>query len=98
MGRKAENEMRKAKSLSFLRRKPGKCQGGKRTSAGSGACVVYFGGNANNGANDGVGYANVNNGLTNSNANIGARLATQVLQRMEFVFPHRRYRWIEVAH
>jgi len=79
MGRKAENEMRKTKSLSFFRE--GERKGGERTSAGSGACVVYFGGNANNGANDGVGYANVNNGLTNSNANIGARLATQVLHR-----------------
>ena len=87
-----ESDKRKTKSLSFLRRKPGKCQGGERTSAGSGARVVYFGGNANNGANDGVAYCNVNNGLTNSNANIGARLATQFKNRLEFATPHRRYR------
>jgi len=37
--------------------------------------VVYRGGNANNGANDGLGYVNVNNGLTNSNVNISGRLS-----------------------
>ena len=41
----------------------------------AGARVVYRGGNVNNGANDGGGYVNVNNGLTNANANIGGRLA-----------------------
>ncbi len=40
----------------------------------SGARVVYRGGNANNGSNAGAGYVNVNNGLTNTNANIGSRL------------------------
>ena len=98
MGRKTKNGKRKTKSLSFLRRKPGKCQGGERTSVCSGACVVYFGGNANNGVKDGVGYANVNNALGNRNANIGARLATQVQTFMEFVTLHRRHRWIEVAY
>ena len=44
-------------------------------NANAGACVVYFGGNAGNGANDGVGYAAVVNGLTASAAYIGARLA-----------------------
>ena len=36
--------------------------------------VVYRGGNANNGSADGMGYVNVNNGLTNSNVNISGRL------------------------
>ena len=40
----------------------------------SGARVVYRGGNTNNGGNAGAGYVNVNNGLTNANANIGGRL------------------------
>lgn len=34
----------------------------------------YFGGNANNGANAGLVYANSNNAPSNSNANIGSRL------------------------
>jgi len=38
------------------------------------ARVVYRGGNVNNGANCGLGYVNVNNGLTNQNANIGCRV------------------------
>lgn len=33
------------------------------------------GGNANNGLNCGLGYVNVNNGLSNANANIGCRVA-----------------------
>ena len=41
----------------------------------SGARVVIRGGNLNNGANDGAFYVNVNNELTNANANIGGRLA-----------------------
>lgn len=40
-----------------------------------GSRVVYRGGNANNGANDGLGYVNVNNGLTNANVNISGRLS-----------------------
>lgn len=35
--------------------------------------VVYWGGNANNGANCGLAYANSNNAWSNSNANIGSR-------------------------
>ena len=35
--------------------------------------VSIVGGNANNASNDGLGYRNVNNGLTNSNVNIGGR-------------------------
>lgn len=35
---------------------------------------AILGGNANNGANDGFAYANVNNAPTNANANIGSRL------------------------
>lgn len=39
------------------------------------ARVVYRGGNVNNGANCGLAYVNVNNGLGNANANIGCRVA-----------------------
>ena len=35
-----------------------------------------FGGNSNNGANCGLAYANSNNGWTNANSNISARLTT----------------------
>lgn len=35
--------------------------------------MLLVGGNANNGGNDGPGYVNLNNGLGNSNANIGVR-------------------------
>lgn len=44
-----------------------------------GSRVVYRGGNANNGSNDGMAYANVNNGLTNANVNISGRLSAQYL-------------------
>ncbi len=36
---------------------------------------LYVGGNYNNDANAGAGYANSNNRVDNSNSNIGARLA-----------------------
>ena len=35
---------------------------------------LLFGGNANNGTNDGLSYANANNAPSNANANIGARI------------------------
>ena len=35
--------------------------------------VLIWGGNANNGANCGLAYANSNNAWSNSNANIGSR-------------------------
>lgn len=35
---------------------------------------LLLGGNANNGANDGLSYANSNNAPSNTNANIGSRL------------------------
>ncbi len=35
--------------------------------------LVLWGGNANNGSNAGLGYANTNNAFSNSNANIGSR-------------------------
>ena len=35
---------------------------------------LHVGGNANNGANDGLAYVNVNNAPSNANANIGSRL------------------------
>jgi hypothetical protein len=37
---------------------------------------VIRGGNSNNGANDGAFYVNVNNDLSNTNANYGGRLAS----------------------
>lgn len=37
------------------------------------SCGVLFGGNANNSANAGFGYANSNNTPSNTNANIGSR-------------------------
>ncbi len=37
--------------------------------------LVLWGANANNGANAGLGYANSNNAWSNSNSNIGSRLA-----------------------
>ena len=36
--------------------------------------ALYFGGNANNGANAGFGYLNSNNSASNTNANIGFQL------------------------
>ena len=33
--------------------------------------LLLWGGNANNGTNSGLGYANSNNAFSNSNANIG---------------------------
>lgn len=39
--------------------------------------VLYVGGNWSNGANAGLSYWNSNNDLSNSNTNIGSRLAYQ---------------------
>jgi hypothetical protein len=57
----------------------------------AGARVLYVGGNANNGGNDGPGYVNANNGLSNANANIGCRLAEKFrkIPQKEHTFPHR---------
>ena len=71
--------------------------------AGSGAFVFYVGGNANNAGNDGPGYVNVNNGLSNSNTNIGARQAEGVIKMTSFcgidsVSLHRRHWWIGQSH
>ena len=41
----------------------------------SGSRAGLRGGNLNNGANDGAWYVNVNNGLSNTNANYGCRLS-----------------------
>lgn len=38
-------------------------------------CVLNVGGNWNNGSNAGLWYLNGNNGASNSNSNIGARLS-----------------------
>lgn len=51
---------------------------GTKSASSPGACVLYVGGNANNAGNAGAGYFNVNNGLGNYNANIGARLTKEV--------------------
>ena len=64
--------------------------------AGSGAFVFYVGGNANNAGNDGPGYVNVNNGLSNSNTNIGARSTKDFV--IDSVSLHRLYWWIGSAH
>lgn len=40
------------------------------------ARALFRGGNANNGANAGLFYVNVNNGVGYSNTNIGGRLST----------------------
>ena len=95
---------RRTQSLPFLRREsPGEWKGGERNPAGSGACVLIVGGNANNEGNDGPGYVNVNNGLGNSNTNYGARQTKGVSKLtedfgMDSVFPHRRNRWIGLSH
>ena len=85
MGEMGENGKRKSNQIlsadSFGRQVRGYVLGGCR------ARLVYFGGNVNNGANDGVGYANVNNGLTNANANIGCRLSEKVISETYFPAP-----------
>lgn len=54
--------------------------------------VVYRGNNLNNGANVGLGNVNVNNGLTNSNTNIGARLSA-IRAKMKFSFSSPLGEW-----
>lgn len=41
---------------------------------------AILGGNANNGANDGLAYLNSNNSPANSNANIGSRLNSIIFE------------------
>ena len=65
-------------------------------NANAGACVLIVGGYASNAGNDGPGYVNVNNGLANSNTNIGGR-ATKDFDT-DSVFLHRRNWWIDSAH
>ena len=80
----------------FLGESRGNVRAGNGVVAGSGACVVYVGGNANNGGKAGAGYVNVNNGLTNANANIGARLTKDLLQIPSFCTGFDR--WMGLAH
>ena len=87
---------RRSQSLSVLRRKPEDWKGGNRNPVRSGAFVAYVGGNANNAGNDGPGYVNVNNGLGNSNTNIGGRATKDF--GTDSAFPHRRDWWIDSAH
>lgn len=51
--------------------------------------LLNVGGNANNGAQCGLSYANSNNGFSNSNTNIGARLNIYIEQKKELsdMFP-----------
>lgn len=88
MGEMGENGKRKSNQIQsaepFGRLVRGYVLGGCR------ARLVYFGGNVNNGANDGVGYANVNNGLTNANANIGCRLSEKVISETYFPAPSQK--------
>lgn len=42
---------------------------------------LHVGGNANNGANDGLAYVNANNGPANANTNIGSRLNWLIIAR-----------------
>lgn len=87
---------RRSQFIPVLRREPGNWNDGMRYLVRSGACVVYVGGNANNGGKAGFGNVNVNNALTNSNTNIGAR-ATKDFDT-DSVFLHRRNWWIDSAH
>jgi len=89
---------RRSQFIPVLRREPGNWNDGMRYLVRSGACVVYVGGNANNGGKAGFGNVNVNNALTNSNTNIGARATKGALLGIDAVFPHRRYWWIGIAH
>ena len=89
---------RRSQFIPVLRRKPEDWNDGMRYLVRSGACVVYVGGNANNGGKAGFGNVNVNNGLTNSNTNIGARATLGAFFGIDAVFPHRRYWWIGTAH
>ena len=43
--------------------------------------AAYYGGNYGNGANAGLFYLNVNNAASNSNTNIGGRLANDFRQK-----------------
>ncbi len=56
--------------------------------------MLLVGGNVNNTANAGVGYFNVNNGLGNVNANIGARLTKEVKHRILFLRTGFTGEWI----
>lgn len=89
---------RRSQFIPVLRRKPEDWNDGVRYLVRSGACVVYVGGNANNGGKAGFGYVNVNNALGNRNTNIGARATKGAFFGIDAVFPHRRYWWIGTAH
>jgi hypothetical protein len=99
MGRvvvKTKKPQKTSNPFHFLGASRGNGRAGNGIVTGSGACVVYVGGNANNGGNDGPGYANVNNWLGNANANIGARSTKDFV--IDSASLHRLYWWIESAH
>ena len=60
--------------------------------------MLIVGGNVNNTANAGVGYFNVNNGLGNVNANIGARLTKEVKQGFRLSAPALQVNGFQPAH
>lgn len=51
-----------------------------RVAGGGERELLLWGGNANNGTNAGLGYANSNNAFSNTNANYGSRLTKTILQ------------------
>ena len=56
------------------------------------ARLLYVGGNANNGSICGLSASNANNGFSNSNANIGARLKF-ILKTYKAEHPRRPRNW-----
>ena len=64
--------------------------------------LLMFGGNANNGANDGIVYSNSNNAFSNTNSNIGSRhtLAEYAIRdagRLYWRHPGHRKPWSVVT-
>lgn len=89
MGEMGENGKRKIEKKiqsvdSFGRLVRGYVLGGCR------ARLVIFGGNANNVANDGVGYANVTHSLSHAYAAIGCRLSEKVCSETYFPAPNQK--------
>ena len=66
-----------------------------------GVCgCAHVGGNFNNGANDGLFYWNLNNGSSNSNINIGARLVVYIdylRKRRSVYYPYLLVKIVETG-
>ena len=58
-------------------------------SSGAALRGLQFGGNANNGANAGLSYANSNNDPSYANANIGSRIYSHTLWILQAIRYHR---------